>query len=475
MNNPNDKPQPKGVINKINYFENLKSINNNAISGIISDPIIYPLEMDVDINNSINNDINNDISDDIDKNEPKIIGGKKKKVVFNDSHNEYIKTGYGNNCYNDLFESDTIDLDPPYVNYDTINRINNKKYKKNNDIIDGYNSNDSHSNNNMEQNEQNEQNEQIQEIPMIFDFTSSFFEENIIILPPLPQLPSLSNLRDSPFKPNKVLKKYPQKNQIQNQNQLNNKHKKFFNCSQCKMVFRNEDNYNEHRRKHLNEIENTICFCNKCGILCANDDEYFAHKKKCENKTENKITHADIIPTDPIGKYACPLCDNKYSNAFILGEHFITSHNDYSVLCDLDKRIHNGFPGFNLLYRINMIKQLSEKKSLDIITKRCEICCIDFSYDSNEIQKSKLSDDILMDNRNPLVLTCCKFIICHDCLMKHVSINDTLICPYCKKDHTRNDLEYVIYIDIVNDTDRTKWIPWWENHLDIFISNYNIS
>lgn len=235
-------------------------------------------------------------------------------------------------------------------------------------------------------------------------------------------------------------------------------------CLHCKMIFKNEDSYHEHMRRHNNEFENTVCVCKICGMIFESDELYYNHKRGCNYQNAN--SQENIIPTDPKGQYICPLCDNRYSNTFYLGEHFISSHNDYSVLCKLDERIHNGFPGFKVLYKINMIKKI---KSAEINEhKNCEICCFEFTYNIDEINKYKTSDDIISENRNPLKLTCCGHTLCHDCLMSHISISDSIICPYCTKDHTQNDLKYVTFVDIIDVTDRDKWLPWWENHMEIF-------
>jgi len=52
-----------------------------------------------------------------------------------------------------------------------------------------------------------------------------------------------------------------------------------------------------------------------------------------------------------------------------------------------------------------------------------------------------------IENRRPIKLKCCDKYICKSCLLNHIMITDTLICPFCIKDHTRNDLEYIIEIE----------------------------
>lgn len=77
-------------------------------------------------------------------------------------------------------------------------------------------------------------------------------------------------------------------------------------------------------------------------------------KIQLDEKLSTDIKYS--IQNDPNGKYECPICQQKFSNSFILGEHFLNDHNDYNVLCSLDtNKIRNGFPGFDILQRINMI------------------------------------------------------------------------------------------------------------------------
>lgn len=232
-----------------------------------------------------------------------------------------------------------------------------------------------------------------------------------------------------------------------------NNRKKMFDCFQCKMIFKNEENYNEHMMKHSNENENTVCVCKKCGLIFENDTSYYNHNDNCMESSFDEET----IPMDPDGKYKCPSCNNKYSNNFLLGEHFILRHNDYNILCSLDEINHCGFPGFEILLEIGMIHKVNIKKYLN---KQCDICFFDFC--DNNIE------NINNGNRSPIKMVCCKRLICHDCIMNHIILTDTLICPYCRRDHTRIDLDYIKLIEITETTDREKWLPWWENHIEIF-------
>ena len=146
------------------------------------------------------------------------------------------------------------------------------------------------------------------------------------------------------------------------------------------------------------------------------------------------------------------------ANQFYLGEHFIESHNDYTELTELDKRaIATGFPGLELLEKIGMIRYVRLEEDTDT----CKICYFDYIIDEE-------MDELDEENRSPLMLLCCNKMICCSCITQQLSTTNNLTCPFCIKDHTRDDWDYVTYIDEVKITDRAKWIPWWEEHLEIF-------
>lgn len=274
------------------------------------------------------------------------------------------------------------------------------------------------------------------------------------------QLDELDMLIDKCYKENN--KPIRKRVNLVSSHRINKKESKSKNryCLECKIIFKSDDDYKEHMDKHNNLTENSVCVCKKCGLIFKNDESYGNHD--CKTDVENSI------PENPFGTYNCPACDKKYDNAFYLGEHFILNHNDYDILRTLDNRIHNGFPGYKILYKIGMVKQF--KRNSNIIDEKCDICFFNYTYDKSEISKSKHHEDILLDNRNPILMNCCKRVLCHDCLMHHITTTDSIICPFCRKDHTRDDLNYIIFVDIVNEIDKSKWIPWWENHMEVFLS-----
>ncbi len=231
---------------------------------------------------------------------------------------------------------------------------------------------------------------------------------------------------------------------------INNKNNEniSYRCPKCSKNFASEYLLTEHSSIHNIEIENKVCICNKCLTVFESDYEYLSHKINCKDVIIKEI------PTDEFGKYPCPTCDKKYSNSFYLGEHFIKIHTDYEELKTLDNNNPIGFPGFDILEKINMIELI-----YDDLIENCKICHFSIELD---IFVDKLSNE----NRNPLLLKCCNKKICHSCLKNHLSINNNLVCPFCLKDHTQDT--YVTYIEESFFTDRDKWIPWWQNHLSIF-------
>lgn len=218
-----------------------------------------------------------------------------------------------------------------------------------------------------------------------------------------------------------------------------------FVCPYCNVSHISEQAYNNHVNITHDYYENYVCVCEKCNMIFENNNSYNQHLDFCSNT--NRIVS---IPTDDNGQYICPTCENKYSNAFFLGEHFTIEHNDYDMLCKLDNKEPTGFPGFKVLYKINMIEKMNE-----FTHEICDICQFNFSHVKNK-------------NRYPLKFSCCKHLICRDCLLNHISISDSIKCPYCMKDHTRIDLDYIIFIKEIMTTDRNKWLQWWEDHIELF-------
>jgi hypothetical protein len=160
--------------------------------------------------------------------------------------------------------------------------------------------------------------------------------------------------------------------------------------------------------------------------------------------------------------YDCPICHRPFALAIELGNHFMNTHNNYNQLSALDENKSAGFPGFDVLVKIEMIRYVKSGEKIEENT--CVICCD--KYDS--FMGNKTDIDLVSDNgknrlfcddtkmlyskkseeesKYPLELKCCKAIMCSQCLKKHIiSKSGEPECPFCRKNHTRYDKKYIVY------------------------------
>ena len=69
----------------------------------------------------------------------------------------------------------------------------------------------------------------------------------------------------------------------------------------------------------------------------------------------------------------------------------------------------------------------------------------------------------------PVKLLCCNKLLCKDCFEEYIKTSNSIICPFCKKDHEKEEKDYInYYYDLSDDIDVSKWTNWWIDHLDIF-------
>jgi len=230
-----------------------------------------------------------------------------------------------------------------------------------------------------------------------------------------------------------------------------------FNCLYCPLQFGSSSILQDHLDAfHTTTNTNVItytnisdnnhefdpCRCHKCDLIFENDHAYGSHI------CGDKLNGYEINDIENMGDYKCPLCDKIYLNQHLLGEHFILAHNNYEDYCDLDdKIIRNGFPGFEILELLGMINI----ENNDEILEKCSICYENFD----------------LDEKTPTLLNCCKINICYYCLENHLTKTNSVICPFCKKDHTNTNLDYLIIMEQDEKIDPTKWVDWWKNHKDI--------
>lgn len=271
--------------------------------------------------------------------------------------------------------------------------------------------------------------------------------------------------------------------------------------------------------------ENEPCRCTKCGSVFSGDPDYKKHK------CIGKLLNVDNIPTHIDGKFQCPICFKKYSTDNLLGEHFILIHNNFEEYTALDKKdVCDGFPGFDILKHINMIDEVKKK---EWEKEMCIICYRHFKYSEgeykindktndllkrNDVLKNNFSDsDLLIHDKQcvdnnmkiidekmnvysyclknvfnrrvqvvdddiievinhmrqtevlPYKMTCCNTLICQECLKNNIMVSNSIICPFCKKDHENMELDYIRIYEVNNTIDSTKWIEWWKKHDDIYM------
>lgn len=220
----------------------------------------------------------------------------------------------------------------------------------------------------------------------------------------------------------------------------------------------------------------------------------------------------DNIPTISYGRFVCTICDNRYLTEQQLGTHFMISHNSYDAFMELDLDTnHDGFPGLELLQHIQMLVVLDGRYLERIIENKeeCDICneifrskiiskeninetkddmYLDsrikyYHNDDNYIATSQYPDNIIKDIITepnllryvykfkdgygvPIEMQCCGKKLCYECLEKTLKQNQNIICPFCTKDHTVKNQEYIIVFEPY--TTNSSWNNWWRKHADIF-------
>ncbi len=163
--------------------------------------------------------------------------------------------------------------------------------------------------------------------------------------------------------------------------------------------------------------------------------------------------------------YRCPVCENGYANQITLGNHFMLRHNNFTERTILDQKKSDGFPGFEVLNKIGMIRFIREnEKKNDPI---CVICCN--HYDNcmqsktddvtiNKKTRNKKYRNFIDDTkllylynidqtiRHPVELLCCKAKFCSTCLRDHINSRfGDPECPFCKKNHVDEDKRFIIF------------------------------
>jgi hypothetical protein len=166
---------------------------------------------------------------------------------------------------------------------------------------------------------------------------------------------------------------------------------------------------------------------------------------------------------DRTNQYQCPVCSRGFRTQLNLGAHFLSRHNDYAELSSLDKRQNDGFPGFEVLQKIKMMRFIIEGEVIESNT--CVLCCFEYDHCIRGLTDCDLmkplndkfkhyNDDMKLiymtkiekSYKYPLELLCCNNHICSECLKKHIneSFGDPK-CPFCRKSHTQTDKRFIIF------------------------------
>lgn len=193
--------------------------------------------------------------------------------------------------------------------------------------------------------------------------------------------------------------------------------------------------------------------CRICCMKFSDSITFLSHE--CEtgvtngsgDSSDSDSDSEHVIKEDLDGIHNCPVCHKKYSNMYILGEHFTREHNTYDDQMVLDHvKPLLGHPGLPLLEDIGM---LCVRKSTS--DKVCQIC--DCTDDPDEV-----------------CMMCCQNMICKECMESYLIFSDSIMCPFCRHDHTDEtvDFIYVMEYDETANGHEDKWIKWWERHLEIF-------
>jgi len=237
-----------------------------------------------------------------------------------------------------------------------------------------------------------------------------------------------------------------------------------FECPQCNRTFNNENSITDHfMLVHCNQDAGNIAYGDNSG------------------------SDSDLaIKSNPNGKYKCLFCSKNYSTEEILGEHFLRKHNEFDTMGKLDTKSHIvGFPGSDILEHIGMIETYFTKLSFDYFIRKqfqeqneqnIDTPNVATSVPNSEPIKCIMCDEqynieIIEDNNSagkselvrPIIMKCCKKSICETCLQSHLNNTKSCSCPFCRKDHTRYDLDYIKIIDETGDTN-SSWLKWRMAH-----------
>lgn len=270
--------------------------------------------------------------------------------------------------------------------------------------------------------------------------------------------------------------------------------------------------------------------CDRCGTIFMSDNAFNRHacNKNYGSIPTEDIIPTNIYgkyPCPICGKKYSTV--NMLGEHFMRGH---ANYEDFLILDDNIVRL--GFPGFELLNIMGMTNDLTDIEIKNVIKMDaiCMVCYQPYKFKGNSykpidietlclleadkyticnsysdsdlyehyklesyfdqfneqeeiyVTTNKMNkfinirDNTLLEKYNaymsterlPITLTCCNASLCHDCLENYITLTDSVICPFCKKDHTRTDIDYITIIEPSDDIDSSKWATWWKKHIDLF-------
>lgn len=204
--------------------------------------------------------------------------------------------------------------------------------------------------------------------------------------------------------------------------------------------------------------------CNRCGIRVRSLIELEDHiierhqQQVSDDESENDSDREYL--------YHCPICNRGFNDQIDLNYHFMRRHRNHSDLNMLDQKRADGFPGYELLQKIGMIRFVRCDEKCD---SSCVICTetyvfsralCDLDMYMYKLQKKKCNKfrqfkcDIksmyytnnINKSRKAVQLRCCNATMCSICIREHLnSKNGIPECPFCRKDHTQINKRFIIY------------------------------
>jgi uncharacterized C2H2 Zn-finger protein len=87
--------------------------------------------------------------------------------------------------------------------------------------------------------------------------------------------------------------------------------------------------------------------CNVCGLSFNSSITYIEHIQ------QNYCAEYNL--PDDMDDQKCPSCDLVFKNSYLLGEHFMTNHEDYTTFSSLDVSNHDGFPEESAIQMIKYV------------------------------------------------------------------------------------------------------------------------